>query len=535
MNTKRLLAVAVLCMIFCNVLIAGPTWVEVRDAQDNPPDIDLNTNTTDSIVVTLTIPGFYKEDSTYDDTTYQRLYFPEQTVLGDSGFPELPAVYFMVAVPECDSVFATVYAYNPHYFTNYRVFPAPNGNTETGEPVFCKNDSVYSTSAYYPATTHDCTARDYFRDQMCIAITVQPITFSPDSSKICVYDSIKVKLTFDNPSGTVNNDVGLFNYSAEEMFINYDASSSGFDNTYGPTYSWETETSIHNRYCDYLIITACPVYDDATAKAKIEELAAHRVAFNRFYVCLVKVDEIDDWDDENYGWVYIREFIRDVYDDASSPISSDHHLPFVLLVGDAWDDADTPWVPEHSVDYPLIPRTQAVPEEDEEYGSDHFYADLTYVHIPNLECEEVALGRFSVGSNAELAIIVDKTIDFETEPDPAGYEDWRYTIGCQSGHRGPVYITQRLVMSKLVNEINDCSVRDFYTYYQCGYPETIGVQADDVWQYAFAGDVPLDEWLVPLFNGDPGEHFENEPDGMLMYFYVGHGEDNDRLSYSRLL
>ena len=78
MNSFKLLLSLAICIIFCNVLIAGPTWVEVREPQDNPPDIVLNNNTVDSVVFTVTIPGFFKDDTTYDDTTYQRIWFPEK-------------------------------------------------------------------------------------------------------------------------------------------------------------------------------------------------------------------------------------------------------------------------------------------------------------------------------------------------------------------------------------------------------------------------------------------------------------------------
>ena len=119
MNSPRTLLPLLLCLIFTAVVFGEPTWVQIRDSQPNPPQTTLVNNTVDSIVFIVTIPGFFKEDTTYDKIEYQRLRFIEESVLSDSGFPELPIIYRLVAIPECDSVFITVNAYNPHYFTGY--------------------------------------------------------------------------------------------------------------------------------------------------------------------------------------------------------------------------------------------------------------------------------------------------------------------------------------------------------------------------------------------------------------------------------
>jgi hypothetical protein len=222
MNFSKSILSIVCCVILAGVASGEPSWVQIRDAQDNPPDVDLITNSTDSIVFIVTIPGFFKEDTTYEDTTYQRLFFPKQAVLTDSGFPELPTICCLLAVPKCDSVLVTADGYNPHYFTDYNVFPAPNCPDGLEEPVFCKNDSLYSTKDYYPTSTYYCTGRDQFRDQMCVAVTVRPMAFSPDSNKVFICDSIKIKMTFDNSWGPLEHDVGIFNAAARTMFLNFD-------------------------------------------------------------------------------------------------------------------------------------------------------------------------------------------------------------------------------------------------------------------------------------------------------------------------
>jgi len=281
MKFLQQLMLIVMCVIWVGNSSAA-TWVEITDSNENPPEIDLRDSSADSVVICITIPGFFKDDETEDQTTYQKIWFDEgELALADSGFPQLPVIRKLIAIPDCDSVIVDITPYGPNYLTNYLIYPAPNTSV-CCEPSFCLNDSVYSTAAYYPDDIDVCSDIQFFREQQNVELDIRPISFSPDSSKIVVYDSIKVKLTFDNPSGSINNDVGIFCSAAQGMFLNYNL-------TYSPTqtdegYSWETETSILSADCDYLIITAGFIEDGDECQEKIEELAQHRVDLNGFAV-----------------------------------------------------------------------------------------------------------------------------------------------------------------------------------------------------------------------------------------------------------
>jgi len=108
-----------ICIIFSGLAFSAPKWVTIRSSQEGPPQSTLTNNTSDSVVFIVTIPGFYKEDINWEDTTYQKLRFPTGTTLTDSGFPELPTVAHSIAIPNCEGVTVTVNAYNPTYLTDY--------------------------------------------------------------------------------------------------------------------------------------------------------------------------------------------------------------------------------------------------------------------------------------------------------------------------------------------------------------------------------------------------------------------------------
>lgn len=91
-----------------------------------------------------------------------------------------------------------------------------------------------------------------------------------------------------------------------------------------------------------------------------------------------------------------------------------HHatgLQFVLLVGDVPGLFDF-----HGT---RVPTRYVASEVSERFGgrsrvaTDHWYADLDDDGAP-----ELAIGRWSVQSPEQLAVVIDKTLRFETDPDP---------------------------------------------------------------------------------------------------------------------
>ncbi|MCD4698218.1 MAG: hypothetical protein K8S16_18490 [Bacteroidales bacterium] len=119
-----------------------------------------------------------------------------------------------------------------------------------------------------------------------------PVQFNPVKKTIKAYSDFQITLTFNNPSGSINKDVGIFNEVVGNTLINYNSNGlnasvncgAGLDNAG----SWKWVTDLSAGYiedtCDYLIITNEDFYNDVNSKQEIESLAQHRVDFNGFNV-----------------------------------------------------------------------------------------------------------------------------------------------------------------------------------------------------------------------------------------------------------
>ncbi|MEZ5199700.1 MAG: C25 family peptidase propeptide domain-containing protein, partial [Bacteroidales bacterium] len=86
---------------------------------------------------------------------------------------------------------------------------------------FVYNDTAYITDSYFPGIISETIDRGAVRSQQCIRVLFYPVQFNPVSKSITVYSEVKISLAFTNPTGPVNNIVGIFNEMLGNSMINY--------------------------------------------------------------------------------------------------------------------------------------------------------------------------------------------------------------------------------------------------------------------------------------------------------------------------
>jgi hypothetical protein len=180
-------------------------------------------------------------------------------------------------------------------------------------------------------------------------------------------------------------------------------------------------------------------------------------------------------------------------------------LRFILLVGDAPSDAERP-ASQTDTTIPtfLVPSKVVVHWGSEpEIATDNPYSDLDDDGMP-----DVALGRLSVDSPGELAIVVGKILAFEKE---AGHGLWRRKVNLVActGNFGP-----------LADTALETGARQLITQ---------GIPPDYVISMTYGN------WRSP-FCPDPRRFAEvareRLSEGCLFWVYIGHGRKNelDRVS-----
>jgi len=80
--------------------------------------------------------------------TFNRVSIEEHTKMDSIGYPEMPIVSFLVAIPVCDSVNLNIALIDSVQFTGYNVYPTPElvPDTTSGGAVALVEEFAYDTS-----------------------------------------------------------------------------------------------------------------------------------------------------------------------------------------------------------------------------------------------------------------------------------------------------------------------------------------------------------------------------------------------------
>ncbi|MCD4698498.1 MAG: T9SS type A sorting domain-containing protein [Bacteroidales bacterium] len=392
-------------------------WVEFTTSESVTPVCTVLTSNDTLVKFDVIIPGIFETPI----DTFNRVNIKEHSKMDSVGYPEMPIVSFLVAIPECDGVNLNITLLDSTQFTGYNIYPAPElvPDTIAGGGValveeFAYNRAAYESDALFPGTVAEAIDKGAIRAQHVVRVVLYPVQFNPVKDIIKAYSDFQITLSFNNPIGSINKDVGIFNEVVGNTLINYQSNGlnasvscgAGLDNAG----SWKWATSFPNDAimdtCDYLLITDEYFFNEQAAKVYIDSLARHRAEFNGFDVVMVKMIDIEDSINGINNKERIRNLIKNTYDNGYANNTYDGKLAYVNLFGDVdlWNGQEC--IPTHYEDpdhggYDVY-FTQVYPDEDD------IYPDLM-------------IGRCSVDTVTQVQNVVHKILNFK--PEDLDYKD----------------------------------------------------------------------------------------------------------------
>lgn len=205
-------------------------WIEFTASESTEPTYDLNKSLDTIVEFELTVPGMF---STEIDS-FNRVQIQEHLNFDSVGFPEVPVLSYLVAIPDCDSVNLEITLLDSIKITDIFIYPSPElvPDTTTGGAIalveqFAYDTTTYQTDGYFPGNIAETKDKGAIRDQYVVRVLYYPVQFNPVKHEAMVYSKANIKLTFHNSSGTINRDVGIFNEVVGNTLINY--SSNGLN------------------------------------------------------------------------------------------------------------------------------------------------------------------------------------------------------------------------------------------------------------------------------------------------------------------
>ena len=290
------------------------------------------------------------------------------------GEPELPAVRSLLVVPDAADVSATI---TGETFTvsladvgiDFPLIPlqAPLPK-QPGEPELAAlnvNATVYASDQFVPETAIRVAEAGHVNGQRLIAVEINPISYNPVGQTLKVYES----LTFNIELGSSTQLAGLQPAAASEADPPQD---TGLGEELQSARAEEAAVSTNR-----LLVIA---HDDFASD--LGTFAEHKTNMG-WDVDLVSTSTAGT------SAPQIRSYIQSQYNDYAMRPDA------VLLVG------DTDRIPHFVGSGPSSPDTDLYYATMD--GGDDWYP-------------EFPVGRFSVRSSVELADVITKTVEYETEP-----------------------------------------------------------------------------------------------------------------------
>lgn len=389
---------------------AETIWIEVNGSSEREDPIwSCPSHDQNATRVTLDLKGFYRDKTKEGTEEFDRLNFERGGRGVEYGAPEVPFVTRLVAIPADRDVQIHIVDVRTVTLPGYRLFPYQERERDEKEapPEIVVQDAVYTQNSSYPDFWAKRGDPALLRGLRVIPLSIFPIRYNPATGELTVATHITLELVYQG-SNVLNNPrpgrvklPAAFGEIASHTVVNF---------------PFLDETDVTSTPGTLFI--ACPnqqeIVSNIAPLIEWKEKRGYKVELHTYASSTseytIKNDALDSYQNSDPP----LEALMIIGDEAGSVMINSFDVP-------GW------WFFTTASDYPYA----------ELEGSD-FLADI-------------AVGRLSVSSALELATVVSKTVNYESNPYIAN-PNWFTRALCVggSGSGFSVVITKRWVKDMML-------------------------------------------------------------------------------------
>jgi hypothetical protein len=189
------------------------------------------------VIVELRTPSFQIEESSVGGTAYHTVIAPECGQTDDVGQPQLPARGTLLGIPpEAEYSLRVLEVEQETVPGQYNINAVPQPVAERdaeGNPVDiayvpARDESVYSSNAFYPASVSEVGSSGFVRDQRVLQLRFFPFQYNPVSGELRHYTRVRVEVRFSHLGGqpllsAASTGDESFDGVLENGLLNYDS------------------------------------------------------------------------------------------------------------------------------------------------------------------------------------------------------------------------------------------------------------------------------------------------------------------------
>ncbi|MCP4694803.1 MAG: hypothetical protein GY859_42640, partial [Desulfobacterales bacterium] len=367
-----LLSLLILCPGPGALADAGRTWtplVNTGAPVGSGPELIVSKSDMNDLNLEMITSGFFMNERREGRETFQLLELGKYNGDLGEGSPNLPTLRKHIYIPMGKFATVNVQMGSPVLFDSLMVYPVQKPHVDSldaVEPEFYMDESVYAENRFLPAESVFIEQSQSFRGHEITLLHICPFRYNPVRGVLEVYSRIKVSIHFEGTGIMADQRASS---SAFDAFIHGFILNPDSFAQYGPAPEEGVEEG-----AELLIITGPDLVTAADA------LADHKETLGITSVVKTTLETGGTKEE-------IQSYIQDAYD-AWSPAPA-----YVLLLGDV----------------EIIPTTY---DTTAARGTDLYYATVDGEdYTPDL-----FLGRLSVDTLAEAETVVQKIIDYESNP-----------------------------------------------------------------------------------------------------------------------
>jgi hypothetical protein len=407
--------------------IALSQWISVDkySAPGSPSDVQLISDDAFGTVIKIILPGFYINEFSEGGKTYHSISFGNEGITTEYGFPELPHIARILAIPDQGSVSVEILETGTVQIIKGVNIPPARESWVEGEPEtpYIENAAAYNSEELYPNNLARIEDPAVFRDFRIARVSVFPVRYSPAKNEIHALSSVTLKVNYLpapglNPKTTPARPIApsyaklyrnfIFNYE-KVLQRRYAGMESGYD------------------------FILCIMPDEF---------------FNSF-------QSYSNWRHKTGTYVHVTKF-SEIGASGSNPTAVKNHIvnayttwevppTHVLLVGDA-GIAPVKYI---TYDYTFVYDNYFVEVEGNDY-------------LP-----EMMIGRFTNQGDYRMQVLISKFIGYEKLPYVQDTEWFKKGLVCANNAYASQRETKRFTAAQMLTQGNFTSVDSMYNGYPC--------------------------------------------------------------------
>lgn len=212
---------------------------------NSQPAIQLVSDDNFSTVIKVEISGFQINEFVFQGKTYQSINLTSNGITTEAGYPEIPHIAKILAIPDQGTVSVEILETSPVQIIKGINVPPARESWIEGQPEtpYVENLLAYSSEDVFPGSYAKVEDPVIFRDFRIARVSIFPIRYSPSRQEIQAVSSITIKVSYTNgfginPKTTLQKPIApsfaklyknfLFNYD-EVLKRRYDGMETGHD------------------------------------------------------------------------------------------------------------------------------------------------------------------------------------------------------------------------------------------------------------------------------------------------------------------